>query len=256
MFRNIIRKLGLGKLLYELTDPRKKLISSELGNKLPKNLKLEQYETVELLACARRIWPQIQILWDVGACRGVWAVLAKSFFPQSRIYCFEPQEDLIAQLTQNMENYDGITIFNTALGNTESEQEFYQTDSRDCSSIFKPASKNKFYEVTQKLRVACTRAENVIASGKAPIPDLLKLDVQGYELEVLKGFGDQLKNIKFVICEVIFDDIYLSAPSHQKLLTYLFEQGFKITSFYSPFYPNNPLPQADFLFTNSNFKKS
>jgi hypothetical protein len=56
------------------------------------------------------------------------------------------------------------------------------------------------------MEVAVRRADELIRSGLAPMPTVLKVDVEGYELEVLSGFGDYLKSreLRAVFVEVHF----------------------------------------------------
>ena len=57
--------------------------------------------------------------------------------------------------------------------------------------------------------------------------NLLNVDVQGYELEVLKGMGDKLNNIQLVIAEVNRDEVYEDCPMIEEIDSYLEGFGFK-----------------------------
>jgi hypothetical protein len=59
-----------------------------------------------------------------------------------------------------------------------------------------------------------------------PIPDLLKLDVQGYELEVLKGAEKALRQMSAILIEVNFIDIHKGAPLIDELVLFLRDKGF------------------------------
>jgi len=80
------------------------------------------------------------------------------------------------------------------------------------------------------------------------VPDLIKMDVQGYELEVLKGATECLKTVKAVITEVSFKEYYRGQCQFHDILTFL--AGFNL--FTSAFGINTPigetLEQTDMLF--------
>ena len=57
--------------------------------------------------------------------------------------------------------------------------------------------------------------------------NLVKIDTQGYELEVLKGMVNNLKHVNAVLCEVNFDNLYKGQPSYRDLVSLLYEYEFR-----------------------------
>lgn len=67
-----------------------------------------------------------------------------------------------------------------------------------------------------------------ITAKRSVKPDFIKIDTQGYELEILKGGENTLANAMFVLLEVSFLDIYLNCPLAADVISYMNARGFVI----------------------------
>jgi FkbM family methyltransferase len=144
------------------------------------------------------------IVWDVGANVGLYTekFLAKH---ARRVVCFEPAPDaaetLRSKFTVDSPTSATVEVMPMALSDTEGVA---------IMSIEGTSPTNRLQSTTQGsgafLEVAVRRADELIRSGLAPMPTVLKVDVEGYELEVLSGFGDYLKSreLRAVFVEVHF----------------------------------------------------
>lgn len=102
------------------------------------------------------------------------------------------------------------------------------TKTLGCSSLRQP---NKgilarypirdWFSVDREIDVACTRYDTLAAAGEAPIPDVIKIDVQGLEYEVLNGFGDLLHNVVGVELEAHAYPIYTGQKLLSDIISYL-----------------------------------
>jgi hypothetical protein len=88
----------------------------------------------------------------------------------------------------------------------------------------------------------------LVAREKLPTPDLLKLDVQGYELEVLRGAEATLRQTRAVLCEVSFREFYTGQPLFTEVVAYLGARGFTLHALAEGTALGAPLVQADALF--------
>ena len=79
----------------------------------------------------------------------------------------------------------------------------------------------------------------------------MKLDVQGYELEVLKGSKKLLKNIDFIITEISFKKIYKNQVNRKRLFKFLNNNNFKSKKMLHISKVNNKLFQSDILFAKN-----
>ena len=93
--------------------------------------------------------------------------------------------------------------------------------------------------------------DKIIKKSEIKRPSIMKLDVQGYELEVLKGSKNLLKNIDFIITEISFKKIYKNQVTRKKLLKFLNKNNFKSKKMLNISKMNNNLFQGDILFAKS-----
>ena len=68
--------------------------------------------------------------------------------------------------------------------------------------------------------------DEIVASRCIAAPDLLKLDVQGYELEVLKGAQRALTTISAILAEINLLDIHKNVPLLDDVIIFMREKGF------------------------------
>lgn len=141
---------------------------------------------------------------DVGANAGQWAFTLKSFFPKIVIYSFEPNKKVFSMLKKNSQSYKDWKTFNFAIGKkNELRKLFFTEDStvggsfyKKIASEFLPNSKVK----SEGVKVIKLDYQKIKKLGLPTKVDLVKIDVEGAELEVLEA----LKTItfKYLVVEV------------------------------------------------------
>jgi hypothetical protein len=97
--------------------------------------------------------------------------------------------------------------------------------------------------------------DEIYAQDNLPTPDLIKLDVQGFELNVLKGGINTLRKTKYLVIELSFRQFYKNQPSIWEIFKFLQENNFimigKGFEWISPKQPSEIL-QMDAIFMNNN----
>lgn len=93
--------------------------------------------------------------------------------------------------------------------------------------------------------VSCDTMFNFLNSVYLNAPDLVKIDVEGYTYEVLKGFGDKLKYVKALQIETEKSEMWKGQKVHHEIVEFMKEQGFVLKSLYDAW--SN---QYDCLFIN------
>jgi FkbM family methyltransferase len=153
------------------------------------------------------------IIFDVGAHRGESLIFFKNLFPLSKIYSFEPEPKNFETLF-NLAKEKGSFAFNYAVGESDGSAIFYQqnishlgglvpinTESIDSLGFAKTA---KNYEINvQKITLDTFCDETSIN-----YIDILKIDVQGYESNVLEGASKVLRYTNCVMVDVLLYDFY------------------------------------------------
>ena len=173
---------------------------------------------------------------DVGASRGQFALVARATWPHCRIVCFEPLPAAVAKLKQVFVDDRDVTVRETALG-AQAALSTLNISSRDDSSSLLPIGRQaKEYPGTAAagvLEVPVNRISDYIDDSCLE-PILLKIDVQGYELEVLRGAEDKLDRIDSVLCECSFVELYDGQPLIGAVVSYLSARGFQLDFIATP----------------------
>jgi FkbM family methyltransferase len=219
------------------------------------NLGLGYLDSLELLELIKKDNFKPKVIYDVGANIGTWTLLAKSFFTAAAVHTFEPLRQHIIKFKANTDKLSGITLYPFCLGNENNEMVINVSSFSDSSSILE-ATPLEFEQYgikkTAEETVDVKRVEDLIEQGILPIPDIIKLDVQGFELEVLKGAGKYLNKVSYLIVEVSFKKYYYGQPLFLDIANYLSGFGFNIYAFGHSTPTGQELGQIDVLFKKQN----
>ena len=190
-------------------------------------------------------------LIDVGSNKGQFSLIARKFFPNIKIHSFEPQIDILS-MQKKILGTKNINYYNFALGNEEKESELYVTKRKDSSSVLKPIlTKNRNYITNEIKKTSIKRLDELPNIKNIERPSVMKLDVQGYEFEVLKGAENILDYIDYVITEVSFIEVYENQTSANKLIKFLKSKSFEIKDKCNLSKIEGKLFQEDILFFKS-----
>ena len=192
---------------------------------------------------------------DLGANRGQFALFALREFPQALLYCFEPFPRARAQLAQITANRSRVRIFDLAVGAADGEHTLH-VSALDHSSSLLPITQRLTREFPgtyeqEQVTVRTTRLDAVLERTDLPSPSLLKIDVQGYELEALRGAKGLLPYFAEVLVEGSFVEFYAGQPLAGEIVTLLDASGFRLAGVFSVMRgKGGECLQADFLFVN------
>lgn len=175
---------------------------------------------------------------DVGAHRGQFSLLALELFPAARVFAFEPLAGPRAHCCAALAGEARLTVVPAALGRHAAERPMFVAACDDCSSLLPPAPETLHLMPqacqTDVETVRVLRLEDVITPDQLVRPALLKIDVQGFEGEVLEGVGQLLEHLDAVYLEASFRELYFSQPLAGELIAYLAERGFALDGVYNP----------------------
>jgi len=178
--------------------------------------------------------PTINTVIDVGANMGQFALASNSFFPSAHIYSFEPVPGTYSILTGRVNGTANIKTFNCALGSNEGEIDFYSNVYSHASSALpvSDAQKNLVSKSLQetKIKVKLQTLDNMMGGMNVSSPVLLKLDVQGFEKEVLLGATESLQKIDYILIESSFVSMYNGEPLFDEMHTFIKSLGFEIVA--------------------------
>ncbi len=215
-------------------------------------------------AMRRRIFPAIEhealfasfdfdTVLDVGANIGQFAVTAHCANPCARVYCFEPLAGCVERLRALAQDYPRLTVFDHGLGSEAARFEINVASNLGSSSIleFTDLQFESYPDVsvTGKESIRVETLDTVATAEMTQGRTLLKMDVQGFELEVLKGAVATLDAIEAIYLEASFLPLYAGQPLASDLVVWLDRHGFGLAAVYNVDTGAGIMPkQADCLF--------
>lgn len=159
-----------------------------------------------------------KIILDVGAFEGGWARTARSIWPDASIIMVEANEEKRRKLEEAAHDVDARLEF-ALLGAEDGKiADFYVMGSG--SSVFEEESRFE----REKVQKTLLSLDALLADVDQV--DFMKIDTQGYELEVLKGASRLLAKTEAVLLEVSLLEINKGAPLIDRVLTFMRERDF------------------------------
>lgn len=210
-----------------------------------------------------------RVVLDVGAFVGNFATNLLLRAPLAEIHCFEPNPEMFPRLEatcKNMGKNAGrprCRAWQQAVGAAPGTAELTISEFPPANSLLPVSEASR--EGWKGVDFTCKRRVSVPVTTIAAHAEthelkeikLLKMDVQGYELEVLRGCAGALERIEYVYAEVQFIPLYIGAPVWTEIVDYLHAMAFTpqlMGGFCVS--PEGQLLQADLLFRNSRYRST
>jgi FkbM family methyltransferase len=163
------------------------------------------------------------IFWDVGANFGLHSVTTKFLKPKCQVVSIEPSPIMASQILANAKlNNIQLDLINVALSSSPKLQNLHLVDGNSGMTTLKPWEK---YSYSNKIICWCEVADNLVRNNFLAQPTIIKVDVEGSELEVFMGMHHILSNnvLKVIIFEAGIDFLNeVSNPIHKLLHSFGF----------------------------------
>jgi FkbM family methyltransferase len=169
---------------------------------------------------------RIEIFWDVGANIGWTSLQVKHLFPYAEVYAFEPSSKNRIRLMENMLlNETEVKLIPYGLGDVENSFKLYSV--LDNNPGMNRIIKDDLYFPYETIKVL-VGTSFWKEKGNMKI-DALKIDVEGFELHVLKGIEEIIDEYKpSMFIEVDDKNLKVNGSSAIELLNWLFQKGYKL----------------------------
>jgi FkbM family methyltransferase len=168
----------------------------------------------------------IKSIWDVGGNLGYYVAFVLSLNKESQITSFEPNAKLFKQLEINFQGKPGVILINQGLGEACKEIPFFYSDKRsDIGSFVSDAS---IFNKSHSLLNITTGDDFFKLNNENP-PQLIKIDVEGFEYNVIYGMRETIKKYKPIIIMEWIEKLFSKNEFASKFdaLAFLHELGYQ-----------------------------
>jgi FkbM family methyltransferase len=199
----------------------------------------------------------IDLVLDVGANAGQYATILRLAGYTGRIVSFEPQREAFADLALRARPDPLWEVRRLALGRSDGDAEINVASASVTSSFLAPSSAVAdipAFTVVRTERVPIARLDSLTPDVLGPSQrPYLKMDVQGFELEILGGASQTLPRIVGAEAEMMLDPLYVGQPFYREILDAFEDAGLRLTAI-EPGYTNPTTGEMSFL--NASFART
>ncbi len=196
---------------------------------------------------------------DVGANKGQFALYARVSFPEAQIYSLEPLSGPRAKLERLFKGDPSMHVLPYAAGAAPGNASIHVSRSDDSSSLLAMTSlQTERFPGTEHVSaeaIEVRRLDDLFAGIELPSPVLLKLDVQGFELEALRGATELITRVDSVLCECSFVPFYEGQALFEDIHAFMVEHGFGISGGAISTAAGNRWEQGDFVFERASVRQ-
>lgn len=198
---------------------------------------------------------------DIGANKATWSRMAKKVFPEAKFCLIEPQIEMKDELENFCKEFKNAIYILAGAGAKKDILTLTIWDDLAGSSFLPPPDDN-LKTIGKQREIEMIAIDDLIASSKLKIPELIKLDIQGYEIEALKGAEKTFGGTEVYLIEVSlfsFSDVP-GQPTLSDVVNFMLERNYVVYDF--PGFLRRPLDgalgQCDICFVKKDgiFRKS
>ena len=188
-----------------------------------------------------------RLVIDIGGYRGEWTVMFKEIFPESQVVMVEAQEGKRADLQSVAERFGSSVELRIALLGAVGGESVRFVEMETGSSVYEEQS-----PYHRQVKELSTVALDDLLGERSVDVDFIKLDVQGYELEVLRGAARAVEHAQCVLTEVSLVPTNRGAPLAAEVIRFMDCAGFRLLDFCSQIRrKDGVLWQTDLLFVRN-----
>lgn len=203
----------------------------------------------------------INTVLDIGANEGLFTEMIHRIIPSASIIAFEPLSECVRELLKLQQSIPSLSVIPFALGDEEGERIFHCNAFSPSSSLLRA---EKLHEIafpytkhTREESIKISTLDLLLKGYNLKGGVLAKIDVQGYELRVLRGTEQTLPLIDVVIVETSYFSIYQGQSTFSEVYDFLVKKGFHFIGNYDQMYnpQNGMVLQGDAIFVNESSLK-
>lgn len=190
---------------------------------------------------------------DIGANKGQFSLAVRRCYPDAWIIAFEPLAGPARYFERVFRGDQRVKLHEVAIGPTPQRATMYVSNRVDSSSLLPITMRQSEIfpgtEETGTTNVVVRTLGECVAAREIESPAFLKLDVQGYELQCLRGCESELNLFAYIYVECSFVELYAGQALADEVIAWVHERGFAMQGVYNVAYDGKgKAVQADFLF--------
>ena len=169
------------------------------------------------------------VLYDIGSSIGLVTVLAAKQMKKGRVIAFEPDNEIFERLLKNLElnKLENVSALKYAIGEQNGITSLYSKGADDFSPRLTTSKQN----ITSSYKVPVYQIDTLLAKKEIPYPDVVKIDVEGFEKQVLMGMKRLLglkQKPKTIFLEIHPEFVVNFGSSVQDILDFVLQNNYKI----------------------------
>ena len=175
------------------------------------------------------------VIFDCGANIGFVTHKFSTKFPAATIYAFEPNPSVFQKLAKHYAEKNKIVCINSGIGSDSGKMTFYVNRNSGTSSFLPPTDfhmNNIASHTVTPTEVDIVKIDDVMKTHRIDHIDVLKLDIEGFEIEAMKGISNLKHKISLIFAEVNLIPTYQGQPLIDEVIAYARSQGFHILNLY------------------------
>lgn len=170
------------------------------------------------------------VIYDIGAAVLHWVKFGKKIYPNAKIIAFEA----VREVKEFYDEY-GIDYHLDVLGDEDGKEiTFYEhpiylggNSYYKENSVYSKIADDIYNEEHQVIRKMRT-IDSIVKERNFPLPDMIKIDVQGCELDILKGMTETLKTVQHIVVELQMVEYNIGAKTTKDSIPFIESLGFKL----------------------------
>jgi FkbM family methyltransferase len=188
-------------------------------------------------------------VFDVGANLGQSiSHIQKTFSGQTTIHAFEPSPETFKKLSASFGGTDGVHLWNIGLGSSNQAGTLNECPKAPWINSFLPLVTDQWGTFSRTSEVAIRTLDDFAAEHRIDRIDLLKIDTQGFDLEVLRGADRSLASTSLVLVELLFSELYAGQSNWLEICNLLSAHDFVTASVGEVHHGKRAAEYGDMLF--------
>jgi len=190
-----------------------------------------------------------------GANRRHTVAKLRASFPLATIPAFEPIPELAQSIQARYQRDPRVTVSACALSSSEGQISFGVCEKDYMSSMMPMSEHTQRYHgeeaaVTRTVQTLKRRLDRAL-----PQPaDIIKLDLQGHDIEALEGAGETLEHARVILCEVEFIPHFDGQPLFGEVDAFMRGKGFRLFNLYQLWsHVDGQLTSGDAIYVNTRY---